>query len=131
MQFFFHKMDFGDGSPVICQDEDEDFKMETPCSCFGSLKYAHRRCVQKWGNWVISRRDLHNPRFIAMVSTDCNFLDPDYDEYSMHPLPIIINGNVEKRMQICHNPFELKCRWMCVFWNAVDPNDIKKELNCR
>ncbi|KAF9590327.1 hypothetical protein IFM89_033745 [Coptis chinensis] len=103
----------------ICQDEDADFKMETPCSCFGSLKYAHRRCVQKWGNWVISRRDLHNPRFIAMVSTDCNFLDPNYDEYSMHttrsllccrtsaiifmvlpilrhPLPIIINGNAEK-----------------------------------
>ncbi|KAF9623619.1 hypothetical protein IFM89_003546 [Coptis chinensis] len=174
-------MDFGDESPVkmvecrICQDEDEDFKMETPCLCFGSLKYAHRRCVQKWcnekgdticeichqqfkrgytappklfhyggvpmnfrGNWVISRRDLHNPRFIAMVSTDRNFLDPDYDEYSMHmtrsllccrtvaiifmvllilrhTLPIIINGHVEKSMQICHNPFELKCRWMCVF----------------
>ncbi|KAF9589231.1 hypothetical protein IFM89_020669 [Coptis chinensis] len=68
----------------ICQDEDEDFKMETPCSCFGSLKYAHRRCMQKWGNWVISRRDLHNPKFIAMVSTDCNFLDPNYDEYSIH-----------------------------------------------
>ncbi|KAK1423111.1 hypothetical protein QVD17_18406 [Tagetes erecta] len=24
--------------------------METPCSCCGSLKYAHRRCVQRWCN---------------------------------------------------------------------------------
>ncbi|KAD7478811.1 hypothetical protein R6Q59_005426 [Mikania micrantha] len=34
----------------ICQDEDFDSNMETPCSCCGSLKYAHRRCVQKWCN---------------------------------------------------------------------------------
>ncbi|KAI3965581.1 hypothetical protein MKX01_010538 [Papaver californicum] len=34
----------------ICQDEDHDSKMETPCSCCGSLKYAHRRCVQRWCN---------------------------------------------------------------------------------
>ncbi|KAF6163520.1 hypothetical protein GIB67_002525 [Kingdonia uniflora] len=34
----------------ICQDEDEEFNMETPCSCCGSLKYAHRRCVQRWCN---------------------------------------------------------------------------------
>ncbi|KAL7001043.1 hypothetical protein U1Q18_002197 [Sarracenia purpurea var. burkii] len=34
----------------ICQDEDEDLKMETPCSCCGTLKYAHRRCVQRWCN---------------------------------------------------------------------------------
>ncbi|CAN1796324.1 E3 ubiquitin-protein ligase MARCHF2 [Linum perenne] len=34
----------------ICQDEDVDLNMEAPCSCCGSLKYAHRRCVQKWCN---------------------------------------------------------------------------------
>uniref|UniRef100_A0A7N0VCC8 RING-CH-type domain-containing protein n=1 Tax=Kalanchoe fedtschenkoi TaxID=63787 RepID=A0A7N0VCC8_KALFE len=34
----------------ICQDEDVDLKMESPCSCRGSLKYAHRRCVQRWCN---------------------------------------------------------------------------------
>ncbi|KAM0015145.1 putative E3 ubiquitin-protein ligase MARCH [Helianthus debilis subsp. tardiflorus] len=34
----------------ICQDEDFDSNMETPCSCSGSLKYAHRRCVQRWCN---------------------------------------------------------------------------------
>ncbi|KAL7110669.1 hypothetical protein ACP275_05G040200 [Erythranthe tilingii] len=34
----------------ICQDEDMDTKMESPCSCSGSLKYAHRKCVQRWCN---------------------------------------------------------------------------------
>ncbi|KAI3817250.1 hypothetical protein L1987_11039 [Smallanthus sonchifolius] len=34
----------------ICQDEDFESNMETPCSCCGSLKYAHRRCVQRWCN---------------------------------------------------------------------------------
>lgn len=34
----------------ICHDEDEPSKMEAPCACCGSLKYAHRRCVQMWCN---------------------------------------------------------------------------------
>ena len=34
------------------------------------------------GNWEISRRDLNNPQFIAMVATDREFLDNDFDEYS-------------------------------------------------
>ncbi|XP_052184139.1 uncharacterized protein LOC127796172 isoform X2 [Diospyros lotus] len=136
----------------ICQDEDEVSNMETPCCCCGSLKYAHRRCVQRWcdekgdtlceicqqpfepgytapppmfqfgsvpmnfrGNWEIARRDVNNTRFIAMVSTDRNFLDPDNDEYTVsasrnlfhcrsvaiifmvllilrHVLPIVIDG---------------------------------------
>ncbi|XP_027098623.1 uncharacterized protein LOC113758810 [Coffea eugenioides] len=104
----------------ICQDEDWDSNMETPCSCCGSLKYAHRRCVQRWcnekgdtvceichqhfkpgytapppifrlggipmnfrGNWEIARRDLNNPRLIAVVSTDQNLIDPDYDDYAV------------------------------------------------
>ncbi|GMI87669.1 hypothetical protein like AT2G01275 [Hibiscus trionum] len=102
----------------ICQDDDEDSNMETPCSCSGSLKYAHRRCIQRWcnekgnitceiclqqfkpgytappplfhigripmnfrGNWEISRRELNNSRFIAVVSTDHSLLDSGYDEY--------------------------------------------------
>ncbi|TVT98783.1 hypothetical protein EJB05_55872, partial [Eragrostis curvula] len=48
----------------ICQDEEDEACMETPCSCNGSLKangssyymffssnlkhYAHRRCIQRW-----------------------------------------------------------------------------------
>ncbi|MBA0847678.1 hypothetical protein Goshw_021250 [Gossypium schwendimanii] len=34
----------------ICHDDDEDLNMEIPCSCRGSLKYAHRKCVQRWCN---------------------------------------------------------------------------------
>ncbi|KAK3012452.1 hypothetical protein RJ639_010375, partial [Escallonia herrerae] len=121
-----HRMDVDVGSSTrklvecrICHDEDEDLNMEIPCSCCGSLKYAHRRCVQRWcnekgnttceicqqqfrpgytappplfhyggipmnfrGNWEISRRDLHDSQFIAMVATDNNSLEPDFDEYS-------------------------------------------------
>ncbi|RRT81358.1 hypothetical protein B296_00003572 [Ensete ventricosum] len=34
----------------ICHEEDQDSNMEIPCSCSGSLKYAHRVCVQRWCN---------------------------------------------------------------------------------
>ncbi|KAM7276031.1 hypothetical protein ACFE04_017897 [Oxalis oulophora] len=56
----FHIVDGVDGGDLstprklvecrICQDEDLDSNMETPCSCCGSLKYAHRACVQRWCN---------------------------------------------------------------------------------
>ncbi|KQK09233.1 uncharacterized protein LOC100844675 isoform X3 [Brachypodium distachyon] len=34
----------------ICQEEGDEAYMETPCSCKGSLKYAHRICIQRWCN---------------------------------------------------------------------------------
>ncbi|KAK9669234.1 hypothetical protein RND81_13G117800 [Saponaria officinalis] len=34
----------------ICQEEDSVKNLEVPCTCNGSLKYAHRKCVQKWCN---------------------------------------------------------------------------------
>uniref|UniRef100_A0A0C9QPC6 TSA: Wollemia nobilis Ref_Wollemi_Transcript_14989_1646 transcribed RNA sequence n=1 Tax=Wollemia nobilis TaxID=56998 RepID=A0A0C9QPC6_9CONI len=34
----------------ICQEEDEEDSMEAPCACSGSLKFAHRKCVQRWCN---------------------------------------------------------------------------------
>ncbi|XP_057516153.1 uncharacterized protein LOC130797556 isoform X1 [Amaranthus tricolor] len=34
----------------ICQEEDTVKNLEVPCACSGSLKYAHRKCVQKWCN---------------------------------------------------------------------------------
>ncbi|KAM7251051.1 hypothetical protein ACFE04_022934 [Oxalis oulophora] len=34
----------------ICQEEDSVKSLETPCGCSGSLKYAHRKCVQHWCN---------------------------------------------------------------------------------
>uniref|UniRef100_A0A0A9BC76 RING-CH-type domain-containing protein n=1 Tax=Arundo donax TaxID=35708 RepID=A0A0A9BC76_ARUDO len=34
----------------ICHDEEDEggTSMESPCACSGSLKYAHRGCVQRW-----------------------------------------------------------------------------------
>ncbi|XP_062209122.1 uncharacterized protein LOC133910898 [Phragmites australis] len=34
----------------ICHDEEDEGRtsMESPCACSGSLKYAHRGCVQRW-----------------------------------------------------------------------------------
>ncbi|KAL5206815.1 hypothetical protein ABZP36_035024 [Zizania latifolia] len=34
----------------ICQEEDSIKYLESPCACTGSLKYAHRACVQRWCN---------------------------------------------------------------------------------
>ncbi|KAF5180320.1 RING/FYVE/PHD zinc finger superfamily protein [Thalictrum thalictroides] len=32
----------------ICQEEDHLQNLESPCGCSGSLKYAHRKCIQRW-----------------------------------------------------------------------------------
>ncbi|XP_008239941.1 PREDICTED: uncharacterized protein LOC103338510 [Prunus mume] len=34
----------------ICQEEDSVKNLEVPCTCSGSLKFAHRKCVQRWCN---------------------------------------------------------------------------------
>ncbi|XP_047312110.1 E3 ubiquitin-protein ligase MARCHF3-like isoform X2 [Impatiens glandulifera] len=34
----------------ICQEEDSIDTLEAPCGCIGSLKFAHRKCVQQWCN---------------------------------------------------------------------------------
>ncbi|CAM8942184.1 unnamed protein product [Rhodiola kirilowii] len=39
----------------ICQEEDRVKNLETPCACSGSLKFAHRQCVQRWCN---EKRDI-------------------------------------------------------------------------
>lgn len=36
------------GECRICQEEDSLHNLENPCACSGSLKYAHRKCVQHW-----------------------------------------------------------------------------------
>ncbi|KAH7685012.1 Zinc finger RING/FYVE/PHD-type protein [Dioscorea alata] len=34
----------------ICQEEGEEGDMESPCACNGTLKFAHRKCIQRWCN---------------------------------------------------------------------------------
>jgi hypothetical protein len=38
------------GECRICSDESPVENLESPCACSGSLKYAHRKCVQRWCN---------------------------------------------------------------------------------
>ncbi|CAL5372397.1 unnamed protein product [Camellia sinensis] len=83
----------------ICQEEDSIQNLETPCACSGSLKFAHRKCVQRWcnekgditceichqfGAWTISGTplDLRDPRILAMAAAERHLLDADYDEYA-------------------------------------------------
>ncbi|KAH9777836.1 RING-CH-type domain-containing protein [Citrus sinensis] len=96
----------------ICQEEDSIKNLEVPCSCSGSLKYAHRKCVQRWCNekgdvtceichqpyqpgytapppppheaWTVSGTplDLHDPRLVAMAAAERHLLDAEYDEYA-------------------------------------------------
>ncbi|XVF37581.1 hypothetical protein REPUB_Repub20aG0021700 [Reevesia pubescens] len=34
----------------ICQEEDDLVSLEAPCACNGTLKFAHRKCIQRWCN---------------------------------------------------------------------------------
>ncbi|XP_008788186.2 uncharacterized protein LOC103706026 isoform X2 [Phoenix dactylifera] len=34
----------------ICQEEGDESEMEAPCACNGTLKFAHRKCIQRWCN---------------------------------------------------------------------------------
>ncbi|XP_078430671.1 uncharacterized protein LOC144702484 [Wolffia australiana] len=34
----------------ICQEEDSIKNLDIPCACCGSLKYAHKTCLQRWIN---------------------------------------------------------------------------------
>ncbi|CAB4275029.1 unnamed protein product [Prunus armeniaca] len=38
----------------ICQEEDFMDKLEAPCLCNGTLKFAHRNCIQRWINERLS-----------------------------------------------------------------------------
>ncbi|KAG8054371.1 hypothetical protein GUJ93_ZPchr0001g29796 [Zizania palustris] len=34
----------------ICQEEGEEDALDSPCACTGTLKFAHRKCIQRWCN---------------------------------------------------------------------------------
>lgn len=94
----------------ICQEEEEIFNLEVPCACSGSVKFAHRKCVQRWcnekgdttceichqtyksGYTALPRRTSVNPRYNDNEDEvedssimGQNFVDVDYDDFSeMH-----------------------------------------------
>ncbi|KAL4569519.1 hypothetical protein LXL04_025158 [Taraxacum kok-saghyz] len=90
----------------ICQEEDSIDALETPCTCNGSLKYAHRKCVQHWCN---EKGDIiceichqpYQPGYIAPPPRPCmdettidigeawqiseadrQYLEAEYDDYN-------------------------------------------------
>ncbi|GBG69408.1 hypothetical protein CBR_g4103 [Chara braunii] len=95
----------GDGESTaaecrICQEEDDVKNLETPCACSGSVKYAHRKCIQRWCNekgdticelchqrsttgneWAITlehRVNLQDPRVIALAAAERFALEDEY-----------------------------------------------------
>ncbi|CAL1370636.1 unnamed protein product [Linum trigynum] len=63
-----------DGECRICQEEDSIHNLEAPCGCSGSLKYAHRKCIQYWCN--------------EKGDTTCEICHQDYQPgYTVPPRP--------------------------------------------
>ncbi|KAI4346600.1 hypothetical protein L6164_007482 [Bauhinia variegata] len=75
----------------FCQEEDFIIKMEAPCFCNGTLKYAHRSCIQRWCNikgGITCEICGEPPLLLAEIATevtdrvaaalndDCNFHSP-------------------------------------------------------
>uniref|UniRef100_A0A5B7ASX9 Uncharacterized protein n=1 Tax=Davidia involucrata TaxID=16924 RepID=A0A5B7ASX9_DAVIN len=95
----------------ICQEEDEEHEMEAPCGCNGTLKFAHRKCIQRWCNkkgditceicnqvfspnytlpprsnpdvMAIDIRQTWDPHFLALAAAERQFLQSEYDEYAV------------------------------------------------
>ncbi|GAV75814.1 LOW QUALITY PROTEIN: DUF3675 domain-containing protein/RINGv domain-containing protein [Cephalotus follicularis] len=100
----------GDTTCEICRQQYKPgYTAPPPLFHYGGIPMNFR------GNLEISRRDQHNPRFIAMMTTDHEYVDSDLDDYSApsftglicchfelcsvygflvlrHTLPIIISG---------------------------------------
>uniref|UniRef100_A0A9I9DMF4 RING-CH-type domain-containing protein n=1 Tax=Cucumis melo TaxID=3656 RepID=A0A9I9DMF4_CUCME len=68
----------------ICHDEDDGSKMETPCSCCGSLKYAHRKCIQRWCN--------------EKGDTICEICHQDFKPGYTSPPPVFYYGDINAPM---------------------------------
>lgn len=95
----------------ICQEEDGIKNLEIPCACNGSLKFAHRKCVQRWCNekgdivCEICNQpyqpnytaplpipqledtsdisvDLHDVRLLAIAAAERRLLETRYDDYA-------------------------------------------------
>ncbi|KAL0381435.1 UNVERIFIED_CONTAM: hypothetical protein Sangu_0207800 [Sesamum angustifolium] len=101
--FSFDRMDLNLGSSPgklaeckICHDEDEDSNMEIPCSCRGSLKYAHRKCVQRWCNEkgdticeichqvaAVQARLYSTTSFVSLWWCPMNFRSPPFSTYQL------------------------------------------------
>ncbi|MBA0801822.1 hypothetical protein Gohar_012165 [Gossypium harknessii] len=88
----------------ICLDEDNINNLETPCSCSGSLKFAHRKCVQRWCNEKgdITCEICHQP------------YQPGYTAPPPPPRPEVATIDIRPVFTIMHLPknrHDEDCEW--------------------
>ncbi|KAL4352945.1 hypothetical protein GQ457_06G036880 [Hibiscus cannabinus] len=75
----------------ICQDEDRIKNLEAPCSCSGTLKFAHRECVQRWCN---EKGDV-----ICEICHQC--YEPGYTAPPPPPQPEVVTIDIRQVSQAC------------------------------
>uniref|UniRef100_A0A0E0JS43 RING-CH-type domain-containing protein n=1 Tax=Oryza punctata TaxID=4537 RepID=A0A0E0JS43_ORYPU len=67
----------------ICQEEGEEGAMDSPCACTGTLKFAHRKCIQRWcdkkGNITCEIcNQVYSPNYV-LPPTKCCSAEMDMD----------------------------------------------------
>ncbi|KAF7039061.1 hypothetical protein CFC21_049124 [Triticum aestivum] len=61
----------------ICQEEGEEAAMDSPCACTGTLKFAHRKCIQRWcdkkGNITCEIcNQVYSPNYVLPPTKCCS-----------------------------------------------------------
>lgn len=51
----------------ICLQEDEPEALEAPCSCSGSMRWAHNECIQRW---IDEKHDMKVPLHVCVCRTE-------------------------------------------------------------
>ncbi|KAK1427204.1 hypothetical protein QVD17_15887 [Tagetes erecta] len=79
----------------ICQEEDTVNNLEVPCACSGSLKFAHRKCVQRWcnekGDTICEIcHKAYEPGYTAPPQSEDTILDISAS-WTVHGTPLDLN----------------------------------------
>ncbi|KAF5818217.1 putative E3 ubiquitin-protein ligase MARCH [Helianthus annuus] len=79
----------------ICQEEDTIKNLEVPCACSGSLKFAHRKCVQRWcdekGDTICEIcHKAYEPGYTAPPRSEDTILDISAS-WTVHGTPLDLN----------------------------------------
>ncbi|KAJ3696407.1 hypothetical protein LUZ61_000112 [Rhynchospora tenuis] len=80
----------------ICQEEDSVSNLEMPCACSGSLKYAHRACVQRWCNekGVVTCEichEIYKPGYVAPPPRP----SPDETTIDLRQAPLLLSCSMQ------------------------------------
>ncbi|XP_076900010.1 uncharacterized protein LOC143554033 [Bidens hawaiensis] len=79
----------------ICQEEDTIENLQVPCACSGSLKFAHRKCVQRWcdekGDTICAIcHKAYEPCYTASPRSEDTVLDIG-TSWTVHGTPLDLN----------------------------------------